>query len=304
MPFIFVENLFMKKITLILALLLLYQSSHAQEDLMNLLGDDSPKKEIIAATFKTTRLVIGQSIENVPHGSLNFIISHHFGRINEGAYNFWGLDQSTIRLGLEYSITEKIELGLGRSTHQKTIDGYMKYKIIRQDNLQTPLSLSYFGGAAINTLKWDEPDRENYFTSRMSFVNQILIARKFSNSVSLQIMPSHIHNNLVKLSIDPNDIFALGVGGRLKLSQRISFNSEYYHVFTNRTKELFDNSLSIGFDIETGGHVFQLFLTNSQPLFERGFITETTGRWDKGEIYFGFNIVRTFTIVKPKEFKR
>jgi hypothetical protein len=295
----------MKKIFIILVYFIKVISgySYAQEDLMNLLNDDTPKKEIISATFKTTRLVIGQSIENVPSGNLNFIISHHFGKINEGSYNLWGLDQSTIRLGLEYSPTERLELGIGRSTFQKTIDGYIKFKILRQDNLSMPLSVSYFGGLAINTLKWEDPERVNYFTSRLSFVNQILISRKLNNNISIQIMPSHIHNNLVKSTIDPNDIFALGSGGRVKLSQRISVNAEYYYIITKRTRELFDNSLSLGFDIETGGHVFQLFLTNSQPLFERGFITETKGSWGKGDIYFGFNIVRTFTIIKPKNFR-
>jgi len=295
----------MKKTTFIFLLSgLFYLSSLAQEDLMSIFGDDTPKKEFVSATFKTTRLVIGQSVENVPIGNLNFIISHHFGRINEGPYNFWGLDQSTIRLGLEYSITNKLEIGLGRSTFQKTIDSYVKYKILRQDNQHTLLSLSYFGGIAINTLKWDEPDRVNYFSSRLSYVNQLLIARKFSNNISLQFMPTHIHNNLVKLSSDPNDIFALGGGSRVKLTQRISINAEFYQIITEKTRVLFDNSLSIGFDFETGGHVFQLFLTNSQPLFERGFITETNGRWNNGDIYFGFNIVRTFTIVKPKEFNK
>ncbi len=295
----------MKKIFIILVYFIKVISgySYAQEDLMNLLNDDTPKKEIISATFKTTRLVIGQSIENVPSGNLNFIISHHFGKINEGSYNLWGLDQSTIRLGLEYSPIERLELGIGRSTFQKTIDGYIKFKILRQDNLSMPLSVSYFGGSAINTLKWEDPERVNYFTSRLSFVNQILISRKLNNNISIQIMPSHIHNNLVKSTIDPNDIFALGSGGRVKLSQRISVNAEYYYIITKRTRELFDNSLSLGFDIETGGHVFQLFLTNSQPLFERGFITETKGSWGKGDIYFGFNIVRTFTIIKPKNFR-
>jgi len=268
-----------------------------------LFGNETPNKEYVSATFKTTRLVIGQSIENVPKGNLNFIISHHFGRINEGAYNFWGLDKSTIRIGLEYSLNDRIELGIGRSTYQKTVDSYIKFKIIRQNNQNIPLSISYFGGIAINTLKWEDPERVNYFSSRLSYINQLIIARKFNSNISLQLMPSHIHNNLVKLTLDPNDIFAIGAGGRLKLSHRISINAEYYQIITEKTRKNFDNSLSIGFDIETGGHVFQLFLTNSQPLFERGFITETNGRWDKGDIYFGFNIVRTFTIKKPNELK-
>lgn len=294
----------MQKITSLFLLLacLLTQSAKSQ-DLLDMLGDPS-SKEYTTATFKTTHLILGQSIENVAKGNLNFIISHHFGRINEGSYNFWGLDQSTIRLGVEYGLTDKIELGLGRSTYQKTIDGFVKYKILRQDNQKMPVSVSYFGSMAINTLKWDDPTRDNFFSSRLSFVNQILVAKKFNNNLSLQIMPTHVHKNLVKRVIDQNNIFAVGAGGRYKLTQRFSVNAEYYYLLPGQTADDFDNSLSLGVDIETGGHVFQLFFTNSQPLFERGFITETQGKWNKGDVFFGFNIVRTFTIVKPKEFRK
>jgi len=295
----------MQKITVsIILFVCLFTQNVKSQDLMDMLGDEKPAKDYITATFKTTHLILGQSIENVAKGNLNFIISHHFGRINEGSYNFWGLDQSTIRLGVEYGITDKLEIGLGRSSFQKTFDGYVKYKIFRQDNLKMPVSVSYFGSMAINTLKWDDPTRENYFSSRLSFVNQILIARKFNNALSLQLTPSFVHKNLVKRNIDQNNIFAIGAGGRYKLTQRLSVNAEYYYLLPGQTADDFDNSLSLGFDIETGGHVFQLFFTNSQPLFERGFITETQGKWNKGDVFFGFNIIRTFTIVKPKEFRK
>jgi len=295
----------MHKITslFILFLFLLTQNIKSQ-DLMDMLGDDKPTKEFVTASFKTTHLILGQSVENVAKGNLNFMISHHFGRINEGSYNFWGLDQSTIRLGIEYGINDKLEVGIGRSTYQKTIDGYLKYKIFRQSNLKMPVSVSYFGSTSMNTLKWDDPSRVNYFTSRLSFVNQLLIARKFNNELSLQMMPTHVHKNLVKRNIDQNDAFAIGLGGRYKLTQRMSVNAEYYYLLPGQTADDFDNSLSLGIDIETGGHVFQLFFTNSHPLFERGFITETQGKWSKGDVFFGFNIIRTFTIVKPKGFRK
>ncbi len=295
----------MKTNSILLAFFLLFISQNIKsQDLMDLLGNEKPSKEFATATFKTTHLILGQSIENVAKGHLNFIIAHHFGRINEGSYNFWGLDQSTIRIGLEYGVTDKLEVGLGRSTYQKTIDGFVKYKILRQNNMKMPISISYFGSMAINTLKWEDPTRDNFFSSRLSFVNQLLIARKFNNNLSLQIMPSFVHKNLVKRVIDQNNIFALGGGGRYKLTKRLSVNAEYYHLLPGQTADDFDNSLSLGVDIETGGHVFQLFFTNSQPLFERGFITETQGKWNKGDIFFGFNIIRTFTVVKPKVFRK
>jgi hypothetical protein len=293
-----------KNITLFSFFLLFISQNIKSQDLMDLLGNDKPSKEFATAAFKTTHLILGQSIENVAKGHLNFIIAHHFGRINEGSYNFWGLDQSTIRIGLEYGITDKLEVGLGRSSYQKTIDGFVKYKILRQNNMNMPISISYFGGMAINTLKWEDPTRDNFFSSRLSFVNQLLIARKFNDKLSLQLMPSFVHKNLVKRVIDQNNIFAIGGGGRYKLTKRLSVNAEYYQLLPGQTADDFDNSLSLGVDIETGGHVFQLFFTNSQPLFERGFITETQGKWNKGDVFFGFNIIRTFAVVKPKAFRK
>ena len=170
---------------------------------------------------------------------------------------------------------------------------------INVDN-KLPFSVSYFGGITVNTLPFEDKSRVNYFTSRLAFVNELLIARKFSNNLSLQLMGLHVHKNLVKRVIDQNDAFAAGLGGRFKFTQRMSVNAEYYYVMPGQTAKDCKNSLSVGVDLETGGHVFQLFLTNSQPLFERGFITETQGNWSKGEIYFGFNIIRTFSMAKSK----
>lgn len=269
-----------------------------------LADDGKPLKEYTSATFKTTRLVIGQSSENLAHGNMNVVISHHFGQISDGASEFFGLDQSTIRLGVEYGILDILEVGLGRSTYEKTIDGYLKCKFLRQQKSKMPLSVSYFGSIALNSSKWEVPSRKNFFTSRLAYVHQLLIARKFNKYLSFQIMGTYVHKNLVKRIIDQNDCFAVGAGGRCKISNRMSINVEYHYVLPGQTADDYNNSLSLGVDIETGGHVFQLFLTNSHPLFERGFVTETLGRWEKGEIYLGFNIVRTFTLVKPKSFRK
>jgi opacity protein-like surface antigen len=295
----------MKKIYfLLIVFTVVFVKNSFSQDLLDEFGPDVKTKAFTYATFKTSRIIIGQSIENPAKGNLNFSISHHFGAINEGSYGFFGLDQSTIRIGLEYGVNNRLSIGLGRSSLQKTFDGFVKYKIVRQtiDN-SMPVSVSYFCDLAINGLHFPHPEWNNYFSSRMSFVHQLLIARKFSNSFSFQITPSLVHKNLVTLNADPNDIVTLGGGGRYKLSKRMSVNAEYHYIMSSETRKNYDNSLSLGLDIETGGHVFQLFVTNSQPLFERGFLTETQGSWGKGYIYFGFNIVRTFTIVKPKGFK-
>jgi hypothetical protein len=270
---------------------------------MSTLNDDKPQIDYTSATFKTTRIVIGQSIVNPAKGNMLFLVTHHFGAINSGYENLYGLKQATIRLGLEYGLTDRIGLGVGLNTYMNTWDGFLKVKILRQSTgaRKMPLALSLFANTAIYTTKWEVPERQNYFTSRMSYCFELLIARKFGQRLSLQLMPAMVHKNLVETAADKNNIFTLGAGGRFKVSKRVSINAEYYYLFKNQvvsTKAY--NSLSVGVDIETGGHVFQIFLTNSEGEFEEAFLTNTQGQWSTGTFYLGFNISRIFTIVKPK----
>jgi hypothetical protein len=274
-----------------------------QEDLMDLLNKDSkPETNYATATFKSTRIMNGHSIERMPPGQLDFRISHRFGRINSGAYEFFGLDQANIHFGLEYGIMKWLMVGIGRGTYEKTFDGSAKFTLLRQSSgdRTMPVSVSLFSSAALKSVRWSDPSRTNYFSSRMSYVGQLLIARKISQGFSVQITPSYVHRNLVATEIDPNDLYAIGAGGRIKLSKRISFNAEYYYLANPKTymsQQVYD-PLSVGFDIETGGHVFQLIFTNSVAMIEKGFIGETTGSWLKGDIHFGFNISRVFTLKK------
>jgi hypothetical protein len=288
----------------------------AQDDLMKMLEDENKKdkkKEYASATFKTSRLINGHSIENAAAGVLDFKISHRFGMVNKGAYELFGLDQATMRIGLDYGITKRFMIGAGRSTFQKQYDAFGKFKILRQSkggSWASPISMTAVSTVMLKTLKWEDPTRKNYYTSRLSFAHQLIIARKFSEGLSLQLMPSYVHYNLAQVSTDPNDIFALGIGGRIKLSKRLSFNAEYYHILPisliegeNYMLPGTHNSLAVGFDIETGGHVFQLHFTNSTGMTEKTFITETTGDFFKGDIHFGFNVSRVFTI-KDKRKKK
>jgi hypothetical protein len=280
------------------------------QDLMDMLKDETPKTDYAYATFKTTRIVLGQSIENPASGTLQFLIEHNFGSLNQGAYAMWGLDQATIRLGFEYGITSWLSVAIGRSSYEKTFDGSIKAKILRQSTgaKNMPLSMSFYGGAFLNSLHWTDTSRTNYSSSRMSYVAQLLIARKFSNSFSLQLTPTYIHKNLVPYRTDRNDQLSLGIGGRYKVAQRTTLNAEYfyqipgfvnsYSVSATETAQ-YINCLSVGVDLETGGHVFQFRLTNAQPMFERAFITETTNKWTEGGVFLGFTINRVFTIVKP-----
>lgn len=254
------------------------------------------------ATFKTTRLVNGHTVENVGKGVLDVKISHRFGTLNKGGYELFGLDNATMRMGLDYGVTKRLMVGFGRSTFQKTYDAFVKYKLLRQSTgkRNMPVTVSYVGTVALMTLKWADTSRKNYFSSRLSYTHQLIIGRKFSEGISLQLMPTIIHRNLAALANEPNDLYAAGIGGRFKLSKRLSFNAEYYYQIPGYKVEGTTNPLSLGFDIETGGHVFQLHFTNSMGMTERTFISGTTGKWEKGDVLFGFNISRVFTIGKSK----
>ena len=270
-------------------------SLFAQDDLFDLISDDNAATEV-RSTFKGTRVINGQSIELPSKRTLQFVIAHRFGTINSGAYELWGLDQAQMRMSLDYGVCDRLALGLARNSFQKTFEGSMKSKLIKQKLKNgSPVSVSSYHAMFLNSLHWQNPERENLFSSRLSYAHQIMIARKFNSSLSFQITPSFIHRNLVETETMNNDFFAIGYGGRYKLSKRVSINAEYFQQF-NRPDEAFTNSLSLGFDIETGGHVFQLHVTNSQGMFERSFIGETVGSWPQGDIYFGFNISRVFAL--------
>jgi hypothetical protein len=292
------------KVRLALVFLLLFSVEvSAQDDLLALAEADSAGAAFTTGTFKATRLINGHSVELIPRKELLFLISHRFGMVNSGAYNFFGLDNATIRLALEYGLTDRLNVGLGRSSLQKTYDGYLKYKLIRQQGYgwSRPLTGTAFASTAIKTLEFANPERDNQFSSRLFFTYQLLLARKFNERLSLQISPTLVHRNLVPAPRDENNVLALGGGGRYKITKRTSFNAEYYYLLPGATADDFRNVLSLGFDIETGGHVFQLHLTNAQGMVEKFFIPETIGKWGDGDIFFGFNISRIFDFNKdPK----
>lgn len=267
------------------------------QDLMDLFEGEAETTEYAVNTFFTTRTINGQSVENPYPGDLIFVISHHFGRLNQGAYDFFGLDQATIRLGLEYGVNERLALSIGRSSYEKTFDTFLKYKILRQQSglRNVPITLSWFSGAYLKSQKWP-PGVDYNFEHRMSYVHQVLVARRFSRALSLQLTPAWVHQNLVKTGEDPNDSFLLGGAGRLRVTDWVAISIEYFYLFNKPDSYQAYDSFSIGFDLDTGGHVFQLHFTNSQPMFEPGFLTHTRGNWLDGDIYFGFHISRTFSL--------
>ena len=253
--------------------------------------------ELVSETFDDTRVVNGHSIETNKEGSMKFIIAHRFGLINGGLYELYGLDQSTIRLGFDYGLTDKITVGVGRSSFQKTIDGFVKFKVLTQKfKGGTPISLTWLSTSDYNTLKAPYGLEAISGKLRWSFTHQMLIAKKFGERFSIQVMPTFLHRNLTPNSEMNNDIFSIGSAGRVRLTQMLSFKAEYYFTLPDQLTRLKTNSLALGFDIETKHHVFQLHLGNSRGMTEKFFISETDGEWDKGDIMLGFNITRDFQV--------
>jgi hypothetical protein len=285
----------MKKIFLTVFLILASLQLSSQ-DLLDILELEAPVTEnIVSATFKGTRIVNGHSIENRKNKELEFIISHRFGRVNTGFEELFGLDQANIRFALEYGLTDDLTAGLGRSSFEKTYDGYLKYSLLKQKTGANafPFAVSLFGSIAAKSQK-AIAGNERTFAESLFYVGQVLIAKKVNSSLSIQVTPTYVHRNLATIAADPHDIFALGFGTRVKLSKRVSLNAEYYQQFQKLTSIKARNSLAFGVDIETGGHVFQIILSNAITMVEKSFITETTGNFFGGDIHLGFNLSRTF----------
>jgi hypothetical protein len=294
----------MNKPIIIVILIAGWLQAAGQNDLLDLLDKESEAKtDYTTATFKTTRLINGHSIEHVAGGVLDLRISHRFGLVNSGLYEFFGLDQATTRIGLDYGINNRWMIGIGRSTYEKQLDGFMKYKLLRQasGNKNIPVTVSALGAMVYKTQKFDNPSRENFQSSHLYYTFQVMVARKFNESISFQVMPTVNHYNLVPGTTLSNDLFALGAGGRIKITKRITINAEYYYQLPGYKFSDTKNSVGLGVDIETGGHVFQLYFTNSTGMTERTFISETTGDFLKGDVHFGFCISRVFTLKDPRK---
>jgi len=291
----------------IYALLIITQLAFLQpalgQDLEKLLEEETQDMEeqvITQATFKTTRIVNGQSIENASPKELIFVVSHHFGEVSTGLYDFFGVDYSNIRLGFEYGLNDRIAVGIGRSSFNKYYDVSAKVKLLQQQKgkRQVPLSVSYFGSAAATAIRYEDPERQEDWTARLNYVHQLLIARKMSSKLSLQLSPVLVHSNMAPTSRSPNDVWALGTGGRYKLTNWVSLNAEYFYTFNPEDEQNHFNSFSAGVDLDTGGHIFQLYFTNSSGMIEKLFISGNNGDWLQGDFRFGFNITRVFSFGK------
>ena len=297
----------------------LFAQQKDSTDLMSMLEKETSNEhqtKYTTATFKTTRIINGHSIENVGAGVLDVKIAHRFGSVKDGWATFFGLDQADTRIGVDYGINNWLMVGGGRSSAYGTWDGFFKAKLLRQSTgeKKSPIAISIMGDVAVNTISWynriDDDTLRSEFNNRLSYTAQLLIARKFSEGLSLQLTPTFIHFNLTPpppgknppLAYDGEhrNILAIGIGGRQKISKRASFNVEYYYQLPDNKLGWSENCFSVGFDIETGGHVFQFMFSNSNLIAEPLFIPQTTDKWGKGQFHIGFNISRVFTVAHPK----
>jgi hypothetical protein len=280
----------------------------AQDDLLNELNKDlntPKKKELVAYSFKSTRLVNAHTLECLGRRALDFRIAHRFGTFNSKAYNLWGLDgPATLKLSLEYSFTGRWMVGVGRSNVNKMYDGFLKHRLLRQtvDN-SMPLSVTLLQTLAVvaqKDLAADITGVNKYasFANRMAFASQIIIGRKFNKRVTIQVSPTYIHWNLVDKTTQKNDMYSLIGGGRFKFTKSMAINLEYGMRLNNNSSDYtqYFNSFSVGWDIETGGHVFQMFVTNSTAMNEVQFIPYTNASWKNGGIRLGFNVSRVFAL--------
>ena len=277
---------------LVFIIFICFQSTYAQ-DLLSMLESDDKEVQITTSIFKDNRIVNAQSSKQTSKGEFKFLIQHRFGTLNSGFYNLWGIDFSNVRFGLDYGVSERLVFSLGRSSYSKQFDASVKLNIMRQSNY-FPFVLSAYSSVFLIHPSESERNETNFdLLNKISFSNQLIFARKFSSNFSFVILPTHIHLNSFESATSADPLF-IGVGGRYKVTKKVSVNSEYFYALGTMT-ESHQNMLSVGVDIETGGHVFSLHLSNSRGMNEHAFLTQTTGQWLDGDIYFGFNISRVFS---------
>lgn len=274
---------------------LLATGSLAQDSTMISQIEDEAAPEPVSGAFKSTRVINAHSIEMLAKGNLDFRIMHRFGFVSDGIRQFFGLDAASMRMSFDYGITNHLSIGIGRSTFRKELDGFIKARLVQQTKgtVRRPFSVIIAAGSTMHT--------EQYFTTpkpstvqRLGYYVQLVAGRKFSRNFSMQLSPIFVHTNLPATIGDPQGVFAMGLGARYAISPRTAITFDYHHPFASLAEST--DPLSLGLDISTGGHTFQLQFSNSTGMNERAYITQTTGNFFKGDIRFGFNLSRIFRV--------
>ena len=279
----------MKKLLLLFVFIPLL--SFSQNDLLAGI-DSTATKENVTSAFKGLKIVNLESTKLAAKGDLYFIVAHRFGSVKDGFEGFFGLDNANTQLKFVYGLTDYLTISAARS--ELAYDFSTKYTLLNQKTEGFPVSIAGFSSLAINNTLKESLYPKLTFNDRFTFVQQLLISRKFSEKLSLEIAPTLFHENFIDNALQNNTQYAIGMGGRYKLSKRWSLNIDYAAHLNRASNSLYKNPLSIGFDLDTGGHVFQMHFTSSQGIHEAGYLGQTTGDWTKGDVFFGFNLLRVF----------
>ena len=275
----------------LLILLNFSQITFAQDDLLSQIDSTETNQKVISA-FKAMKIVNLESTKLLGKKELYLVIAHRFASVKEGIEGFFGLDNAVTQIKFVYGISDKVSLSAGRS--EQAYDFSAKYLLKSQIQDGFPFTIVGFNSLGFNNLLKQSVYPKMKFNDRVVYVNQLLVSRKFSDKLSLELAPTYFHENFVENDYQSNSQFALGLGGRYKLSKRVSLNIDYAAHLNRTSTSIYNNPLSVGVDIETGGHVFQMHFTNSQGIHESGFLGKTTGDWSKGDVFFGFNLARVF----------
>jgi len=273
------------------ACILCFTAVSAQDDLLTELDSTVVEKNYATAVFKGLQVVTLQTTKMPAKKEFYFVVSHRFGSVKDGISEFFGFDMATTKIGGIYGVTDWLAVSASRHTMLKVYETSLKYRLARQDDA-FPVDIVGYNTVDINSLLDDKDYPKLEFSDRLTYISQLIVSRKFSDRLSLELVPSFIHKNLYNPAIENDNQFSLGSGGRMKLTKRLSLNLEYVYNFDK--PDFYKNPLSVGLDVETGGHIFQLLFTNSQPMTESGYITQAAGDWGKGDFFFGFNLYRVF----------
>ncbi|MGW9684043.1 DUF5777 family beta-barrel protein [Flagellimonas sp. 2504JD1-5] len=279
----------------ILSIIVFANTAEAQKGLLDILEEEQKDTlpQYTSATFKTTRITYGHSVETRKKGILEVFVANRFWNTPELRSQKFGVDKLNVRIALEYAISDRLSTGFGGSTWDGLFDGYLKYRLIRQrnDSEGAPFNVTLFQNASYNSEAMTGAYATGTFSNRLSYTSQVLIARKFNSKFSLQLAPTFIHRGFEGSPEDPNNHYALGFGGRYKLSNHVSLVSEYYTVFNPVESTDTYGPFGLGINWEIGDVMLQFMLTNAPSMVEDSFIAGTRNNFNfkNPNLNFGFN---------------
>lgn len=284
----------MKKNKILLSLLLIYSFSFSQENLLKELESQNEYKTTNNfSAFKAIKIVNNQSTKQASEKELYLYVSHRFGSIDEGINTLFGLDIANTKIELLYGLTNNLQIGFSRESFKKTYSLNAKYNITTQSS-KLPINSSLYISYNYNSLL----DQDIYPTlsnsDRNLFFGQLLLSKNFSDKISLQLSPTYAKRGFNETIFEQENNIILGLASSYRITNRLAFNIEYSANLDRPEISPFNDVLSFGIDIETGGHVFQLLFSNTQTIDNVSVMTDAEGSWRDGKIYFGFNILRVF----------